>query len=116
MSSGLINSIYLAAAILFILALGGLSSNENAKRGNLYGMLGMALAVIATVFSDVVTSYWIIIACMSPSQPRFTLSRWSVWPRSASAMRPTSTRSCITKGWKKPSMTWRSILEFISVA
>jgi NAD(P) transhydrogenase subunit beta len=66
MSSELINAFYLGASILFILALGGLSSNENAKRGNLYGMLGMALAVVATVFSDAVTSYWIIILCMIP--------------------------------------------------
>lgn len=66
MSTGLVNAFYLGAAVLFILALGGLSSNENARRGNLYGMLGMALAIIATVFSDVVTSYWIIIGCMLP--------------------------------------------------
>ncbi len=66
MSTGLVNSFYLGAAILFILALSGLSSNENARRGNLYGMLGMTLAVIATVFSDVVTSYWIILICMLP--------------------------------------------------
>ncbi len=66
MSSVLINSFYLGAAMLFILALGGLSSNENAKRGNLYGMLGMALAVFATIFSDVVTNYWVIVACMIP--------------------------------------------------
>jgi len=66
MSEGLINAFYLGAAILFILALGGLSSNENAKRGNLYGMLGMGLAVIATVLSDTVTSYWIILLCIVP--------------------------------------------------
>ena len=66
MSSGLINAIYLGAAVLFILALGGLSSNDNAKRGNLYGMLGMALAVVATIFSDAVTNYWIIVICMVP--------------------------------------------------
>ncbi len=66
MSSVLINSFYLGAAMLFILALGGLSSNENAKRGNLYGMLGMALAVIATIFSDAVTNYWVIVVCMIP--------------------------------------------------
>ena len=65
MSSGLVNSIYLGAAILFILALSGLSSNENARRGNLYGMLGMGLAIVATVFSDAVTSYWVILICMS---------------------------------------------------
>jgi len=66
MSTELINAFYLGAAILFILALGGLSSNENAKRGNLYGMLGMALAVVATVFSDTVISYWVILGCMLP--------------------------------------------------
>ncbi len=66
MSSGLINAIYLAASILFILALGGLSSNENARRGNLFGMLGMAFAIIATVLSDAVTSYWVVIICMLP--------------------------------------------------
>ncbi len=65
MSAGLVNSIYLGAAILFILALSGLSSNENARRGNLYGMIGMGLAVIATVFSDTVTSYWVILICMT---------------------------------------------------
>ena len=64
MSEGLVNSIYLGAAILFILALSGLSSNENARRGNLYGMFGMALAIIATVFSDAVTNYWVILICM----------------------------------------------------
>jgi NAD(P) transhydrogenase subunit beta len=74
MSEGLINSFYLGAAILFILALGGLSSNENAKRGNLYGMLGMGLAVIATVFSDAVTSYWVIVICMIPG----AILGWSV--------------------------------------
>ncbi len=66
MSDQLINAFYLGAATLFILALGGLSSNENAKRGNLYGMLGMVLAIIATVFSDAVTSYWVIVLCMIP--------------------------------------------------
>ena len=65
MSEGLVNSIYLGAAILFILALSGLSSNENARRGNLYGMLGMGLAIIATVFSDAVTNYWVILVCMT---------------------------------------------------
>lgn len=66
MSTELINAFYLGAAILFILALGGLSSNENAKRGNLYGMMGMVLAVVATIFSDTVTSYWVIVSCMIP--------------------------------------------------
>jgi H+-translocating NAD(P) transhydrogenase subunit beta len=40
---------YLGAAILFILSLGGLSNPETSRRGNLYGMVGMAIAVLATV-------------------------------------------------------------------
>jgi NAD(P) transhydrogenase subunit beta len=41
---------YLGAAILFILSLGGLSSQETSRRGNVYGMLGMAIAILGTVF------------------------------------------------------------------
>ncbi len=40
---------YLGAAVLFILSLGGLSNPETSRRGNLYGMVGMAIAVLATV-------------------------------------------------------------------
>src|SRR5258705_1508819 len=40
---------YVGATILFILSLGGLSSPESSRRGNLYGMVGMAIAVLATV-------------------------------------------------------------------
>jgi len=50
MSASLATVSYLGATILFILCLGGLSDQETARRGNLYGMLGMAIAVIATVF------------------------------------------------------------------
>ena len=46
---------YLAATILFILCLGGLSNQETSRRGNLYGMIGMAIAVLATVFGPSVT-------------------------------------------------------------
>ncbi len=48
MSSTLITVTYLFAGVLFILSLGGLSSQETAKRGNTYGILGMALAIAAT--------------------------------------------------------------------
>jgi NAD(P) transhydrogenase subunit beta len=41
---------YIAATILFILSLGGLSNPETSRRGNLYGMIGMAIAVLATMF------------------------------------------------------------------
>jgi NAD(P) transhydrogenase subunit beta len=49
MSQSLSNMAYLGAAILFILSLGGLSSPETSRRGNLFGMLGMAIAVLATI-------------------------------------------------------------------
>lgn len=50
MSPSLATVAYLGAAILFILSLGGLSNPETSRRGNLLGMVGMALAVLATVF------------------------------------------------------------------
>src|SRR5687767_1757508 len=46
---------YLGAIILFILSLGGLSNPETSRRGNLYGMIGMTVAVLATVFGPQVT-------------------------------------------------------------
>jgi len=55
MSATLLTVSYLAATILFILSLGGLSSPETARRGNLYGMIGMAIAVLATVLGPQVT-------------------------------------------------------------
>src|ERR1041384_1209300 len=45
---------YIAATILFILSLGGLSNPETSRRGNLYGVLGMAIAVIATIAARVI--------------------------------------------------------------
>jgi NAD(P) transhydrogenase subunit beta len=55
MSASLATVSYIGATILFILSLGGLSNQESALRGNLYGMVGMALAVLATVFGPAVT-------------------------------------------------------------
>ena len=55
MSASLVTVAYLGAAILFILSLGGLSNPETSRRGNLLGMVGMALAVLATVFGPRVT-------------------------------------------------------------
>jgi len=53
---------YLASAVLFILALKGLTHPASARRGNLYGMLGMAIAVAATLLGGEVRSYGFIIA------------------------------------------------------
>jgi NAD(P) transhydrogenase subunit beta len=55
MSASLATVSYIAAIILFILSLGGLSNPETSRRGNLYGMLGMAIAVLATIFGPRVT-------------------------------------------------------------
>ena len=46
---------YIGATILFILSLGGLSNPETSRRGNLYGMIGMTIAVLATVMGPQVT-------------------------------------------------------------
>jgi NAD(P) transhydrogenase subunit beta len=55
MSASLATVSYIAATILFILSLGGLSNPETARRGNLYGIIGMTIAVLATVFGPRVT-------------------------------------------------------------
>ncbi|NQZ54179.1 MAG: Re/Si-specific NAD(P)(+) transhydrogenase subunit beta [Piscirickettsiaceae bacterium] len=64
MSQGLVTVSYIAASILFILSLSGLSNQETARRGNYYGMMGMAIAIVATVMSDAVTSYTILIIAL----------------------------------------------------
>lgn len=54
---------YLVSAVLFILALRGLSSPETSRVGNFMGMLGMAIAIITTILSPEITSYlWIFVA------------------------------------------------------
>ena len=50
MSANIVTAIYIAASVLFILSLGGLSNQESAKRAVWYGIVGMALAVGATIF------------------------------------------------------------------
>ena len=52
-STGIVTVSYIAATILFILALGGLSNQETARRGNWYGITGMSIALIATVLGVV---------------------------------------------------------------
>jgi NAD(P) transhydrogenase subunit beta len=65
MSIGLVGAAYVAAAILFILSLGGLSNQESAKRAVWYGIAGMALAVLATVFGPDVDHLWIVIVMVA---------------------------------------------------
>ncbi len=58
--SGVVTVAYIGATILFILALGGLSHPETARRGNLYGMVGMSIALLATVLG-VVTDHHLLL-------------------------------------------------------
>ena len=50
MEYGFTTAAYVVAAVLFILSLGGLSGQESAKRAVWYGIAGMALAVVATIY------------------------------------------------------------------
>ena len=61
MTIGMVQAAYIIATILFILALGGLSNQETARRGNLYGMAGMGIALAATVFGIVDGNYILLI-------------------------------------------------------
>ncbi len=65
MSQGLVIMSYVAASVLFILSLSGLSHQETARRGNYYGMAGMAIAILATIFSDAVESYVILVIALA---------------------------------------------------
>jgi len=53
MTSSLATVAYIAATILFILSLGGLANPETARRGNVFGIIGMAIAVLALVLTAI---------------------------------------------------------------
>ena len=63
-SAGIVTVCYIAATILFILALGGLSSQETARRGNWYGIAGMTIALLATIFGVVTQHYTILLLAL----------------------------------------------------
>ncbi|MCJ8320731.1 MAG: Re/Si-specific NAD(P)(+) transhydrogenase subunit beta [Colwellia sp.] len=63
-SPGLITAAYLIAALLFIFSLSGLSKQESAETGNLYGMVGMAIALIATLADPRVSNVLMIFIAM----------------------------------------------------
>jgi NAD(P) transhydrogenase subunit beta len=64
MPETLVTIAYLAAGILFIFSLGGLSAQESARRGNLFGMLGMLMAVVVTAFGPRVDSYSVLAGAL----------------------------------------------------
>ena len=61
---GIVTVSYIAAMILFIVALGGLSSPETARRGNWYGVAGMTIALLATVLGVVTQQYTILLVAL----------------------------------------------------
>ena len=61
MTIGIVSAAYIAAAVLFILSLGGLSGQESAKRAVWYGIVGMGLAVFATIFGPQVGNWFLIL-------------------------------------------------------
>ena len=65
-SNSLVTVAYIAASALFILSLGGLSNQESARRGNLFGIIGMAAAIAATALSAQVTGYVTLGAAILP--------------------------------------------------
>ena len=64
MSAGLVTVSYIGATILFILTLGGLSHQETARKGNIYGIIGMAVAVLATILGPEVSDNIAVIVVM----------------------------------------------------
>ena len=63
-NSGIVTVSYIIATILFILALGGLSNQERARRGNWYGIIGMAVALVATILGVVTRNYTILFGAL----------------------------------------------------
>ena len=67
LNEGIIQVSYIIATILFILALGGLSNQETARRGNWYGIVGMSIALIATIVGIVTQAYveLLVLCCLA---------------------------------------------------
>ena len=75
-SPGIVTVSYIAATILFILALGGLSNQETARRGNWYGIIGMTIALVATILGDVTRHYeYLLVALLVGGSIGLVLAR-----------------------------------------
>ena len=64
MSEGVLVAAYLVAALMFVMSLAGLSRQDTAKNGNLYGMVGMAIAVLATLAHAEMAGFTWVTLCM----------------------------------------------------
>jgi NAD(P) transhydrogenase subunit beta len=63
-SAGVANVAYLGAIVLFILALGGLSHPESSRRGNIYGITGMSIALIVSILSAVTNNIELLLGAL----------------------------------------------------
>jgi NAD(P) transhydrogenase subunit beta len=63
-NAGALTIAYLVAGVLFIRSLGGLSKQETARRGNLFGFVGMGIAMVATALNPEVTTYHVMAGCL----------------------------------------------------
>ena len=66
-NQSLATAAYLAAAVLFIFSLGGLSNQETSRRGNVLGITGMALAIAATIFGFMIGGYTATVVAIVPA-------------------------------------------------
>ncbi|CAN5464637.1 Re/Si-specific NAD(P)(+) transhydrogenase subunit beta [soil metagenome] len=66
MRESLVTIAYIAASALFIMSLGGLSKQETSRRGNFYGILGMLIALVATIFAIKDGNYLLLAAALIP--------------------------------------------------
>ena len=64
MAAGFITVSYIGAAILFILSLSGLSQQETARRGNIFGVIGMLIAIVATIVGIQTGGYAVLFPAM----------------------------------------------------
>ncbi len=62
--SSLVTAAYLGAGVLFILSLGGLSNQESARQGNVYGMVGMGVAIVATALDPRVGAWGLMLVTL----------------------------------------------------
>ncbi len=67
MSNNFLATAYIAASILFILSLGGLSNQESSRRGNIFGIAGMLIAFIATALNANFTGYTTLLIAIIPA-------------------------------------------------
>ena len=78
MSETTVGFAYLIAAILFIMALRGLSSPESARQGNLFGIIGMVIAVVTTLIHPDVVSYGTILLAVLIGGTIGTVVAWKI--------------------------------------